>query len=105
MDKKNATLQKKSSVNERRNYTITPRQCRALTALYRQPCTVANLRQVVGCNNVPDMIAGLRRYGLLIPCEWVRHTDRDGRKGKHGVYHLSHTDRLKVSALVGGGHE
>lgn len=71
--------------------TDNPRHLRALTVLLRRPITRQELDSVAGCSNSPDLVAELRRRGLVILCERIEFIDRDGRKCRPGVYHL--TDR------------
>ena len=72
---------------------LSARQRRALVALLERPRSREEIDKIAGVSNGPDLIAQLRRHGLEIPCELVEHIDRDDKRGRHGVYHLSGTDR------------
>ncbi|MEA3299136.1 MAG: hypothetical protein U9R22_02850 [Pseudomonadota bacterium] len=74
----------------------TPRQWRVIRALLTGPQSRETIDRVAGASNGPEVIRQLRVNGLIIPCELVPHTDRDGRPGKHGVYHLSESDRRRI---------
>jgi hypothetical protein len=83
------------------NLRITsPRQMRALVALWSGPKTRKELDHLAGCSNSPDLISALRRKGINISCEIREIRDRDGRKSYPGVYHLEVIDRLKVGPLL-----
>ncbi len=75
---------------------FNPRESRAITALLSQPQTRKNLDRIIGTTNSPDLIRRLRQRGFDIPCNLVAHTDRDGRKGFHGVYRLSPLDFARL---------
>lgn len=88
--------------------TDNPRHLRALAVLLRRPITRQELDSVAGCSNGPELIAELRRRGLSIKCERIEFIDRDGRKCRPGVYHLTDKDRRafwdwKAAAAQQGG--
>ena len=72
---------------------LSARQRRALVALLERPRSREEIDKIAGVSNGPDLIAQLRSRGLKVHCESVEHIDRDGKRGRHGVYHLSDTDR------------
>lgn len=76
--------------------TDNPRELRALNALLRRPLPREHGGREAGCSNFPDLIDGLRRRGLSVPCDKAPVIDRDGREVKRGIYHLTATDRRKV---------
>ncbi|MBV1786754.1 hypothetical protein KQ940_01640 [Marinobacterium sp. D7] len=78
----------------------TPRQHRLLQALQNGPLHREDADRVAGASNAPAVVAQLRARGWDIPCEWVGHIDRDGKSGRHGVYHLSDRDRLKLREML-----
>ena len=74
----------------------TARQYRAIQALYERPHSREEIDRAAGTSNGPEVVRQLRTLGWDIPCQLVAHTDRDGLKGKHGIYSLSGNDRLKL---------
>ena len=76
--------------------TSNPRQLRAIAALLRRPTPRAQLDDIVGCSNAPELVAELRRRGLDVPCERINFLDRDGRLCKPGVYSFPPSDRRKL---------
>ncbi|MFV8819684.1 hypothetical protein [Haliea sp. E17] len=80
----------------------TARQYRVVIALYQRPHSREEIDRVSGSSNGPEVVRQLREQGWDIPCQLVAHTDRDGLKGKHGVYSLSSNDRLKLRELLAG---
>lgn len=78
----------------------TARQYRAVKALYRRPHSREEIDRVSGTSNGPEVVRQLRELGWDIPCQLVAHTDRDGLKGKHGVYSLTSNDRLKLQVWL-----
>jgi hypothetical protein len=82
--------------------TDTPRQWRVVAALLNGPKTREEIDRIAGASNGPEIVRQLRVNGLEIFCELVGHIDRDGRPGKHGVYHLTANDRAKVRGWLTG---
>lgn len=79
------------------NYIITTtRQRRLIEALRVGPRSREELDRIAGASNAPEVVRQLRVRGLDLPCQFAPHTDRDGVKGRHGVYSLSDVDRLKL---------
>jgi hypothetical protein len=99
---KNASSPKEASALDSAKFTGTnnPRQQRALVALDKGPMPRQSLDNFTGSANSPDLILDLRRKGLEIPCERVACIDRDGRPCRPGVYHLSESDRRKISSWL-----
>ena len=92
-----------SSAPNKRNSTIArftgtdnPRQLRAIAALLRRPTPRAQLDDIVGCANAPELMAELRRRGLDAPCERIHFVDRDNRVCRPGVYSFTLSDRRKL---------
>lgn len=77
--------------------TTNPRELRALAALLRRPMPRESLDREAGASNSPELIAGLRRQGLKIPCERISFTDRDGKLCRPGIYSLTISDRRKLN--------
>lgn len=77
--------------------TDNPRYLRAIDALLRRSMPREHLDTAAGCSNGPELVAELRRRGLDVPCTRVEAIDRDGRPIKRGVYHLTTTDRRKLT--------
>ncbi|MCK2097117.1 hypothetical protein [Thauera aromatica] len=98
---KNARPPKEASAQEqRRFYTDNPRDQRVLAFLLQRPAKREEVDRVAGASNGPDLIAGLRRRGLELPCERIDAVDRDGRPCRPGVYHMTAADRRKVYAWL-----
>ena len=99
MNKKNAPASNanESAQDQRRFYTDNPRHCRALALLLQRPARREEVDRAAGASNGPELVAELRRRGLDVPCERVPAIDRDGRACRPGVYHLTASDRRKVS--------
>lgn len=93
-DTKNFTAKPTSNFSGSDN----PRHLRVLSALLTRPRTREELDIIAGASNSPELIAELRRKGLLIPCQRTPGIDRDGRAIKFGTYWLTDADRraLKV---------
>ncbi|BDI07130.1 hypothetical protein [Sphaerotilus microaerophilus] len=84
---------------------LTPRRARLLAALLDGPKTREQLDRAAGTSNSPDVVMILRRdFGLVIDCEHIKATDRDGEPCRPGVYSLRESDRAKVNALLKGVH-
>lgn len=81
----------------------TARQYRVLAALHKGGRCREDVDRIAGASNGPEVVRQLRELGWDIPCQLVAHTDRDGLKGKHGVYSLSSNDRLKLRAWLASG--
>jgi hypothetical protein len=79
---------------------LTPRQTRAAKALLARPLKREELDRVAGCSNSPDLIAGLRRKGLDIPCERIKVVDRDGHDCEAGQYSFTDADKQKAKAWL-----
>jgi hypothetical protein len=75
---------------------LNPRQKRAINALRNHAVMRENLDTIVGCSNSPDLIAGLRRKGLEIPCTLVEKFDKDGNSCWPGQYSLTSEDRAII---------
>lgn len=81
---------------------ITPREKRAIRALLNNPIMRENLDSIAGCSNGPELVAGLRRKGLEIPCERVERFDKDGNSCWPGRYSFTPEDRPLARALLSG---
>lgn len=82
---------------------LTPRRTRLLAALLDGRKTREQLDRAAGTSNSPDVVMTLRRdFGLVIDCEHIKATDRDGEPCRPGVYSLRETDRAKAQALLKG---
>jgi hypothetical protein len=80
--------------------TDNPRHLRVIQALMTRPITREHLDQIAGCSNGPDLIAELRRRGLVVPCPRTKKKDRDLFDCWPGVYHFTQTDRRRVLAWL-----
>jgi hypothetical protein len=76
--------------------TENPCRLRFIQALRRGSCTRADIDEVAGASNGPEVIAQLRRLGLEIPCERIQTMDRDGLSVRTGRYRLTDQDRKKL---------
>ena len=80
--------------------TDNPRHLRAICALQVRPQPRKHLDRAAGCSNSPELIAELRRRGLVIPCERIEYIDRDGKLTYPGIYHLNVSDRRKLNSWL-----
>ena len=96
---KTTLLPKTAQLDEIYNHKFkrpySPRQLRVINALLIKPLSREEVDRIAGASNGPAIISQIRINGLNIVCEMVSHIDRDGRSGKHGVYHLPPTQRTK----------
>ena len=99
MEKKGAA-RARGGFESSENGNYTPRERRILQALARGPLHREEVDRVSGASNGPYVIGRLRSKGWTILCEMVAHTDRDGRAGTHGVYHLETTDQQRLRGLL-----
>ena len=83
---------------------LTQREKRAVTALLNTPVMRENLDTIAGCSNSPDLVAGLRRKGLIVPCERVERFDKDGNSCYPGRYSFMPDDKILALELLGGNH-
>jgi len=68
----------------------TSRQRRALAVLAENDGqSVKQIRELVGMNNVPELMAQLRRNGWRWTCELTEVLDRDGHVCRPGLYRLA----------------
>ncbi|MDC8770651.1 hypothetical protein [Roseateles albus] len=80
--------------------TDNQRHLRVIQALLTRPMPREHVDSVAGCSNGPELIAELRRRGLSIPCTRAKKKDRDLFDCFPGVYHLTHSDRRKLTAWM-----
>lgn len=104
---KNADTQKNASALDSAEYTrfikrLTQRQHRVIAALLNGPRSREQIDRIAGASNGPEVIRQLRESGFTIVCEMVKHTDRDGKPGKHGIYHFTANDRQKALDYLSG---
>jgi hypothetical protein len=80
------------------------RQRRALAALAANDGQSAKqLRELVGMNNIPELMAQLRRNGWKWTCELIEAIDRDGHVCRPGIYHLTPEHRKLAAEMLCGG--
>ncbi len=72
------------------------REQRAINALKNSPVMRESLDSIAGCSNGSELVAGLRRRGLDVPCYRVERFDKDGRSCWPGRYELTLEDRQLV---------
>lgn len=77
---------------------LTPREKRAINALMNGAVMRETLDFIAGCSNSPELVAGLRRRGLVVPCERVERFDKDGNACYPGQYSFAPEDRTIVIA-------
>ena len=77
--------------------TDNPRHLRVIHSLLHRPMTREELDSRAGASNGPELVAELRRRGLLVPCERVPVLDRDGKEVKRGIYSLAPLDRRLIN--------
>ena len=82
--------------NSKFSGTDNPRHLRAITVLLRRPISREELDSVVGATNSPELVAELRRRGLVIVCDRILVIDRDGKPSRPGVYSFTESDRKKL---------
>lgn len=102
---KNARPQtSETSAGTAKFYVENPREIRLLSALFKRPSiSCHDLREIVGAQNVPDLVMRVRlKFSLDIPMDHRDFTDRDGATTRPGWYSLSDTDRPRVAASLRG---
>lgn len=99
-----SSLKKNSENFSRARRNLTARQRKALQELLSAPgkVTVKRLVAVTDANNVPELIASLRKRGLEIPCEMVPFVTVDGVHSRYGCYALTDLDKARVKHMLGG---
>ncbi|MDO9048302.1 MAG: hypothetical protein Q7U66_11280 [Methylobacter sp.] len=78
---------------------LTKREQRAINALLNGAVMRENLDFIAGCSNSPELVAGLRRKGLSVPCERVERFDKDGNSCWPGRYSFTQEDRVLAREL------
>lgn len=84
-----AELSAPNSANFKPALRFTPRQRRALDALWHGPLMREALDRAAGCSNGPQLVKDLIDKGVAIQCELIDSYDRDGRPCKPGRYSLT----------------
>lgn len=72
---------------------FTPRQMRALWALWNGPVMREVLDRAAGCSNSPQLVTALNAKGVEIKCTLIDKIDRDGNKCRSGRYELTDKGR------------
>ena len=80
---------------------LTPREKRAINALLNGSVMRENLDFIAGCSNSPELVAGLRRKGLEVPCKRIEKFDKDGNACYPGQYSFIPEDRVLARQLLG----
>ncbi len=80
--------------------TSNPRELRTIYTLMMSPRKREEVDRIAGCSNAPELIAGLRRRGLNVPCRRVPAIDRDGLPIRYGVYYFTDDDRRKINTWM-----
>jgi len=92
------TLSAPDSANSTNRPKFTPRQMRALWALWNGPLMREALDRAAGVSNGPQLVADLVAKGIDIHCELVKRVDRDGRACWPGLYSLTDKGRETLRA-------
>lgn len=79
---------------------LSVREICALLVLLRGPIMREGLDAIVGCSNGPDLVLGLRRKGLEVPCDRLNRLDKYGRLCRPGQYRLTPDDKSIVHAWL-----
>lgn len=88
-----------NSVNSINPPRFTPRQQRALDALWTGPKMREALDRMAGCSNGPQLVRDLKDKGIDIDCVLIESIDRDGRPCKPGRYELTDRGRLTLNQI------
>ena len=88
-----------NSLNFSKPRRFTPRQQRALDALWTGPKMREALDRMTGCSNGPQLVRDLKDKGIEINCTLIESTDRDGRPCKPGRYELTDKGRKALHNL------
>ncbi|QPK63280.1 hypothetical protein IVG45_21155 [Methylomonas sp. LL1] len=81
---------------------LSPREKRVINALSNHPIMRENLDTIAGCSNGPELVAGLRRKGLSVPCDRVERYDKDGNACYPGLYSFTAEDKQVVRDWMKG---
>lgn len=81
---------------------LSPREKRVVSALSNRPIMRENLDAIAGCSNGPELVAGLRRKGLSVPCDRVERFDKDGNACYPGQYRFTTEDKQIVRDWMKG---
>ncbi|SFC86198.1 hypothetical protein SAMN05660479_02567 [Microbulbifer thermotolerans] len=79
---------------------LSPRQWRALSALLKRPHSREELDRIAGASNSPELIRQLRQRGINILCKRIKHIDRDGLIGWHGVYWIPASEKQRLKRAI-----
>ena len=82
-----------NSLNFSKPPKFTPRQKRALDALWTGPKMRETLDRLAGCSNAPQLVSDLKDKGVNIECVLIDSFDRDGKPCKPGRYELTDKGR------------
>lgn len=77
---------------------------RTILALLNGSIMRENLDAIAGCSNSPNLISGLRRKGLSIPCEKVERFDKDGNSCWPGRYSFTADDKVLANNWLQENH-
>lgn len=86
-------------LNANKPVRFTPRQQRALAALWTGPKMREAIDRSAGCSNGPQLIKDLVAEGIAIRCDLIDCLDRDGRSCKPGRYELTDKGRETLDRL------
>jgi hypothetical protein len=82
--------------------TESPRHLRVLHALGVSPQPREPIDDRAGCSNGSELLADLRRRGLILPCQRTRCIDRDGFIVEREIYLMTVRDGLEGPAPARG---
>ncbi len=76
--------------------TESPRHLRVLHALGVSPQPREPIDDRAGCSNGSELLADLRRRGLILPCQRTRCIDRDGFIVEREIYLMTVRDKRLI---------
>lgn len=79
---------------------LSLRERRVINVLSTRPIMRKNLDAIAGCSNGPELVAGLRRKGLSVPCKRVERYDKDGNACYPGQYCFTNEDKQIVHKWI-----
>ena len=76
------------------------RELRLLSALLNGPIVRKETDRVTGASNAPHYVGLLRKRGLIVICERISRTDRDGKPCSSGRCSLAFESRDDAQCLL-----
>lgn len=69
---------------------------RVLSALLRGALTREQVDAISGWSNGPELMRSLKNRGLVVECDRIPVTSKDGRQTMRGLYYLTEAGRVQV---------